>query len=210
MLDRHDRIHAQSPTAVWSSSAVDTVAPVTITNPPVKRAWNLCEGVRTTDGVDRMDERRTQHTRLTRARIYDRLVTSTRTSYVTRMNWHSPQQDPTCTAATQRSSSFGPIAHHVIIDRDGHPQAHCAARRLSAPTASPPDCAPDQQSRPTPVKGTPPNEPASCITRANAGSRIATNVAAFHLRQSVHSPPTSKVKRQLSDPPTPSSHSDGT
>ena len=55
-----------------------------------------------------------------------------------------------------------------------------------------------------PVNGTPPNERASCITSANAGSRIAARVAALNPRQSVHSPPKSQVKRQLSAPPTPS------
>ena len=58
-----------------------------------------------------------------RARIHDRLVTSTRTSCVTRMDWHSPQQEPTSTAATLHSVSLGPIAHHGRIDRDDHHQA---------------------------------------------------------------------------------------
>ena len=99
------------------------VAPATITKRPVKRAATLYEAARATDGVDHMDQRRTQHTSLTRARIHDRLVTSTCISDVTWMNWHLPQEQPTCTSATQHSNSLGPIARHGGIDKDRHREA---------------------------------------------------------------------------------------
>jgi hypothetical protein len=87
----------------------------------VRTPWGA---VRSTNGVHHMGERRTQHTGLTDDRIHDRLVTSTRTSYDTRMDSHSPQEEPTCTATTQHGNSLGPFARHGGIDSDQQRQAH--------------------------------------------------------------------------------------
>ena len=115
---RQDNAEMQPDTAAsfWTDTAPSTV-----------RRPQLCRVVvmsRATDGVNLMGQRCTQHSGLTRARIHDRRVTSTCTSDVTWIDWHSPQQDPTRTTVTLHSNSLGPIARHGGIDRDGHREAH--------------------------------------------------------------------------------------
>ena len=205
MLDPHRRIHAQRHTAVWSNRDVDTVAPVTITRRPVERGRIPCGAVRASDGVD--------HPRLTSARIHDQLATSTCTMYQRRSHgWpgtppkrirpaqqrHSTAttlvQSPATEESTGTSTAKPTEQYEGAIHQDTLlPTAHPTSRHVQPP-----------------VNGTPSNERASCSTYTNAAARNATSVEVLNPRQSVHSPLTSQVKRQLSDPPTPSLQTDGT
>jgi hypothetical protein len=196
MLDRHRRIHAQWPAAVWSNSDVDTVAPVTITRRPVERGRIPRGAVRASDGVD--------HPRLTSARIHDQLAKSTCTSDVhtdglalaprgSDLHSHNAVQQQPWSHRPPRRNRQG----RAPPSRLRSTKAQCTKRISSRPSTRPAD------------NGTTANELASCNTRANAGSRIVTNAATLNPRQSVHIPPASRVKRRLSDPLTPSLHSDG-
>ena len=154
-----------------------------------------------------MDRRRAQYTRLARARIVDGLVTSTCTSDVTRMDWHSPPTGAhlhSNNAAQQQPWSHRPPR----MNRQGSTAQPieryegAVQQQLLIPAEQPTS----HHTRPR-VSGTQSKELVTCSAHTITASRIATNVALLNRRQSLHRPSAREIQRRRSGPLTPSSRS---